>query len=202
MTDAPSPQPSRLWLYVALGFIGFWGLYLIFLGPSANERVPQLQSPGNLTADYSWAVADLDGNPVTFDRFKGKAVFLNIWATWCPPCVGELPSIARLAANPALKDVAFICAATDETRDDVKRFVERQGKEWTMTVLHATDLPPVFVTEGIPATFLIAPDGRIVSAEIGAADWDDPKVVDFLKNLASTAKPAGPESQGPTAAEK
>jgi thiol-disulfide isomerase/thioredoxin len=126
---------------------------------------------------------DLDGQPVDFGRFKGKAVFLNIWATWCGPCVQELPSIARLAGNPTLKDVAFVCVSTDDSAEPVKKFLK--GKGWPMTVLRATDCPAVFRTEGIPATFLIGPDGRIAASEVGSAEWDDPKVMDLLKKLAS-----------------
>jgi hypothetical protein len=60
-----------------------------------------------------------------------------------------------------------------------------------MTFLRAEQLPPVFSTEGIPATFLIAPDGRIAAAEVGSAQWDTPEVVRFLEKLAAGPKPAG-----------
>jgi hypothetical protein len=93
----------------------------------------------------------------------------------------ELPAIGRLAANPELAQVAFVCVATDESADVVKRFL--LDKSLPMTFLRAESLPPVFTTEGIPATFLIAPDGRIAAAEMGAAAWDDPSVVELLKKL-------------------
>ena len=62
-----------------------------------------------------------------------------------------------------------------------------RDKKWPMTVLRATELPDVFLTDGIPATFLIAPDGRIAASEVGAARWDDPSVVEFLERLAAPA---------------
>ncbi len=67
-------------------------------------------------ADYDWSLMDLDGQPVSFAKFKGKTVFLNIWATWCGPCVGEMPSIAKLARNPRLQDknIEFVCVSTDD----------------------------------------------------------------------------------------
>jgi thiol-disulfide isomerase/thioredoxin len=180
----PTEKSNRIWLYVAIGFVVFWGLTLTFFAPKIASRGPLLTNPGSSgSADYSWRLLDLDGQPVMFEKFKGKTVFLNIWATWCGPCVQELPSIARLAAEPSLKDVAFVCVSTDESAQTVKRFL--QGKNWPMTVLRATDCPSVFATDGIPATFLIGPDGTIAASEVGSADWDDPKVVALLSGLAA-----------------
>src|SRR5205823_4576372 len=119
--------------------------------------------------------------------YRGKAVFLNVWATWCGPCVRELPAIANLAANPRLKDVAFVCVATDEDQDAVRRFLAQ--RKLNLPVLHAVGRPPeVFATPYIPATFLIAPDGRIVHVEQGSAQWDDPAVVDKLETLAKSGR--------------
>ena len=132
-------------------------------------------------AAYSWRLTDLDGQPVEFGDYKGKTVFLNIWATWCPPCVAELPSIGRLAANPKLKNVAFLCVALAEPADAVKGFLK--GKNLPMTFLTAEDTPAVFSTQGIPATFLIASDGRVAASQIGGADWDNPEVVALLVSL-------------------
>ncbi len=141
-------------------------------------------------ASYDWSLVDLSDQPVMFSRFKGKTVFLNFWATWCGPCVGEMPSIVKLARNPQLqgKNIAFVCASTDSSSDVVREFVA--GKNWPMTILRTEKIPPVFYSEGIPATFVIAPDGRIVGFEVGAADWNQPEVVEFLDKLAAPAPPA------------
>ena len=65
-----------------------------------------------------------------------------------------------------------------------------EGVSWDMTFLRAEKVPAVFTTEGIPATFLIAPDGRIAATAVGGADWNEPHVVEFLEKLAGPAKPA------------
>ena len=139
-------------------------------------------------ADYNWSLVDLNDQPVSFAKFKGKTVFLNFWATWCGPCVGEMPSIAKLARNPRLqgKNIEFVCVSTDESP---RRFDGSCGKEsWTMTFLRTDKIPAVFITDGIPATFLIAADGRIAATEVGAADWNEPHVVEFLEKLAGPPK--------------
>ena len=189
------PRPDRSWLIIALVFLGFWVVYLIFFLP--GKRRP-LEGPRiDLPADYNWKLEDLSEQPVQFSRFKGKTVFLNIWATWCPPCVGEMPSIARLAENPRLKgkNIEFVCVSTDDSTDTVVRFV--RDKNWPMTVLRAQSLPPVFHTEAIPATYIITPGGRIVAAEVGANDWDNADVVAFLEKAATKPEPAGESVKSP-----
>lgn len=176
-----APKADRTWLYVALAFLVFWAIYLRVYGPGTSTA-PRLEGTGlTQPAEYSWTLRGLDGKPVSFEQFKGKPVFLNVWATWCPPCVREMPSIARLAADPKLKGVAFVCVSVDEQTETVKRFLE--GKGWPMTVLRAEGLPSVFSTDGIPATFIIAPDGKVVASEVGSADWDEPEVVAMLEDL-------------------
>src|SRR3954447_1328835 len=146
--DTPPTKPDRTWLWVALAFLAFWVVYLGFFGPR-NRRA--LENSGiDRPADYQWTLEDLDEQPVRFSRFQGKTVFLNVWATWCGPCIGEMPSIARLAASPRLqgKEVAFVCVSVDDSVAAVKSYV--RDKKWPMTVLHASSLPPIFTTDGIP----------------------------------------------------
>ncbi|MFO0950438.1 MAG: TlpA disulfide reductase family protein [Isosphaeraceae bacterium] len=192
MSQARKPQPSgpgpaRTFFYLGLAFVVFWVLYLRFFGPGMAGEEPQLEGTALAEpADYTWPLADLDGNVVEFSKYKGKTVFLNIWATWCGPCVREMPTIAALAAMPEMKDVAFVCVATDDTAGPVKSFLK--DKSWPMTILHTQHVPRVFATDGIPATFLIAPDGRVAASQVGSAKWDAPNVVAFLGKLNAGGK--------------
>jgi thiol-disulfide isomerase/thioredoxin len=183
MTEAHSP-PNRKLMYVAIALALFWLFCLkVFLPARPND----LENTGlSEPADYNWTLADLDGQAVPFAKFKGKTVFLNIWATWCGPCVGEMPSIAKLARDPRLqgKNIEFVCVSIAEPAETVRRFLT--DKHWTMTILRGDNTPAVFASDGIPATFLIDPDGRIAATKIGAADWNEPGVVAFLEKLAST----------------
>jgi thiol-disulfide isomerase/thioredoxin len=183
----PDPQPSsaRTWLYVLIAFAVFWIGYLVFFGPRASRPALLENSGMSQPAEYNWKLVDLEDRPVSFSRFKGKPVFLNVWATWCPPCVREMPSIAELATDPRLegKGVEFVCISVDETSAAVRQFL--RGKDWSMTFLRAESTPPVFSTTGIPATFLIAPDGRIAASEVGSANWHEPHVIEFLEKLAA-----------------
>ena len=180
-------RKDQTWLYVGLVFLVAWFVILRYYNPLRPSGAPLLGAGSDLgPADFSWKVDDLDGKPVEFASFQGKTVFLNVWATWCGPCVKEMPSIASLAADPKLKGVTFVCVSVDDSPDTVKRFLK--GKGWPMTILHASGVPKVFETDGIPATFIIAPDGKIVASVVGSAEWNDPEVVKFLAKLASDQK--------------
>lgn len=192
MSDATN-RPDRTWLFVGLGFAIFLVVYVGYAMVRFSTLAPPMlaRDAEPKRVDYGWTFSDLDGKPVAFERFRGKVVFLNVWATWCGPCIAELPSIARLAAEPRLKDkdVAFVCVSVDDAIEAPRDFA--RGQKWPMTVLHAASLPPLLTTDGIPATFVIDRDGRVVSRDVGAAAWDDPSVVAFLEELATaTARPS------------
>ncbi|QEH33891.1 Thiol-disulfide oxidoreductase ResA [Aquisphaera giovannonii] len=199
MTDASARRPDRTWLIIGLVFVAFWVVYLTFFVPGRGPNLAEMAM--DRPAEYRWPMEDLQGQAVSLERYRGKTVFLNVWATWCPPCVREMPSIADLARREMLKgkNIEFVCVSLDRDRDKVSDFI--RGKNWPMTFLHATDVPMAYETEGIPATFILSPAGRIVSAEVGASDWDRPDIVEFLQKTAETP-PAPDPSRDPVAPAK
>lgn len=179
-------RANRKWLAIGILFALFWGLCLALFGPGLPE--PSLEGSGTgEPASYNWTLFDLDDRPTTLLPFEGRTVFLNIWATYCGPCLKEMPSIARLAENPRLKgrDIAFVCVSLDESSGVVKAFLE--GRSWGMQYLRAEKLPAVFLADGMPATFIIAPDGRIAAKQVGPADWDREETVALLEKVAAEA---------------
>lgn len=196
MSTNSKSKDQYVWLRVGLVFVVAWVVYLRFFGPRDDHDgllPPELVGTGTtLPADYSWVLQDLEGKPVEFSRFRGKAVVLNIWATWCPPCVMEMPALAELAANPKLQGqpVEVVCVSVDENLSAPQNFMK--NKDWKMTILQSNNPPEVFASEAIPATYLIAPDGRIDVVQLGSAAWDHPSVVARMVKLAGEAgqKPA------------
>ena len=178
------------WAILALGLGVVWMAYLVLFGPAVDSpgglEPPRLAGTGSkVPVNFGWTLRDLDDKPVSFAQFQGRTVVVNIWATWCPPCRAEMPSLAALATNPQLKEqgIEVVCISTDESPDTLRRFVAK--KDWKMTMLRATDMIAAFMSDGIPATFILAPDGRVAASESGAARWDDPAVVTFLESLAA-----------------
>lgn len=137
--------------------------------------------PTQTEMDYNWRVRGLDGKEFDLGKTKGKVIFLNFWATWCPPCVAEMPSIQRLYDKIKTEGIDFICVS-DESRTKVSKFVKEKGFTFPIYTLIG-EKPQVFKTRGIPATFIISQDGQIVFKHVGGAKWDDKTSVDFIKKI-------------------
>ncbi len=131
-------------------------------------------------ADYNWHLTSLDGRELTFAEFQNKVVFLNVWATWCGPCVAEMPAIQRLHDAVSAEGIALVLVS-DEDADDVRRFVRGEG--YTFPVYLSPALPAPFETDGIPATFVVSREGRVVLSHLGAAAWDSTSCQSFLRAL-------------------
>lgn len=129
-------------------------------------------------------MVDLEGETIQFEDLKGKVIFLNIWATWCPPCIAEMPNIQSLYEKVGSDKIAFVMLSVDKAGlEKVKRFVDRKG--FTFPVyMPASPLPDEFYTQSIPTTFMISPQGKIVHKQVGMAEYDTPEVLKFLQDMA------------------
>lgn len=133
-------------------------------------------------ADYDWTLGTLDGDTLRLDRFHDRVLFINVWATWCPPCVGELASIERLRGSLDA-DVEFLLVSPEDAAP-VRRFLRRYG--YALPVyLEREEMPAAFGLRALPTTFVVDRAGRIVLKHRGAAEWDDAAVREFLAALAS-----------------
>lgn len=129
---------------------------------------------------YNWNLVDLEGNRFSFATTQGKVVVVNIWATWCPPCVAELPSFADLYKDYQDK-VVFAFLANDE-RDKVEAFIEKKG--YTLPVyFQASPTPAELETSSIPASYVISKNGKIVVDEKGAVNWNSAATRELLDEL-------------------
>lgn len=147
---------------------------------------PVSESKANPKFDYAFTVKDLKGNKISFDQYKGKVVFLNLWATWCGPCKAEMPGIHNLYVKMKGEPVEFVMLSID--KDKALSKVESYVKNNSYTF-------PVFMPSGylaeqlqvpsIPTTFVISKDGKIVMKEVGTRNYDTKKMMEFLKQQAA-----------------
>jgi thiol-disulfide isomerase/thioredoxin len=132
------------------------------------------------TAAYDWRLTALDGRELSFAEFQDKVVFLNVWATWCMPCVAEMPAIQRLHDAVSAEGIVLVLVS-DEDAAVVRQFVREEG--YTFPVYLTEALPAPFETEGIPATFIVNRQGRVVLTHRGPAAWDSAACQSFLRAL-------------------
>lgn len=143
------------------------------------------QAATSPAAGTGFMMAGLDGKPFPFENLRGKVVFLNIWATWCPPCLAEMPNIQSLYEKVGSDNVAFVMLSVDEgTNDKVQKFIDKKG--YTFPVYRpASQIPDEFQSSAIPTTFILSPEGRIMDRHEGMADYDTQEVQDYLRSLAT-----------------
>ena len=178
----------RQWLLIIL-LIGVW-----FAATRYNARMnltsggfsaPVLVEPAlPRKMATGWTLLDSNGKSFDWSMTKDKLILVNIWATWCPPCRAELPSLANLASDGTLSDsLLVLCVSTDDRPEALKSYLSKNKLE--LPAYFAPELPSDFVTEGIPATFLINSDGQLLGSEVGAANWHSSEFVNFLKSKRS-----------------
>lgn len=148
---------------------------LIMMAPSEVPSEEQKE-----IVSYDWTLKLVDGGEVNFLSSKERVALVNFWATWCPPCVAELPSMQGLYELYGDKvDFYFV---TMEDPKKVARFMEKKG--YTFPVYIEIQSPPKeLLTTTIPTTFLISSTGSIVIEKTGAAQWDSQKVQTKLDTL-------------------
>ncbi len=127
--------------------------------------------------------ADLDGTRLTLRDFRGRYVLLNVWATWCPPCRKELPSLDRLQAELGGADFQVVALSTDTGRDAaVLRLYQELDLDETGIFIDATGSAMrelgIF---GMPVTLLIDAGGNEVGRKLGPAEWDNPAALSFFR---------------------
>jgi len=153
--------------------------------PEAALPAPEFPPHGQMAAygqaDMAWTFQRMEGGTASLSDYRGKVVFLNFWATWCGPCVAEMPSIQKLHDSLGRDDVAFLLVS-DEEAPKIERFL--QGRSLTLPVFRTRGtVPSLFRTSAIPATFIIDGSGMVVLRRIGAARWDSEPSVTFLKTV-------------------
>ena len=154
----------------ALGVVLAGGLVLL------SRRGPKIAP--------DFAVTDLAGRTVRLSALRGKVVVLNIWATWCPPCVEEMPSIERLWSVLRGDDFALLAVSQDEEgRHSVEPFVARMGFSFPVFLDPDHEVGDRYGVWGYPETFIIDRNGYVVEHVIGPRDWASAESLASLRAL-------------------
>jgi len=130
---------------------------------------------------------DAQGHPQPLSAFKGRVVILNLWATWCAPCIAELPAVGKLAA--ALGDGKVAVVAVNASHDDAAKvadFLKSHGAG-NLAVYRDPDLSVLtaFGSQGLPFSVVIDANGREIARASGPMKWDDPAAIAYFKALGS-----------------
>jgi peroxiredoxin len=156
-------------------------LLLSFIAVAACSRreAPQPAMEGKPAPDFT--LPDLDGQKTRLSDLKGKVVLVNFWATWCPPCREEVPSMAVLNRLMAGKPFRMLAISIDQGgKEAVEAFFRNSGTALPTLLDVDGTASRLYGTTGVPETFVIDRKGVIIKKVIGALNWSDPEVLRFL----------------------
>lgn len=153
------------------------------LETASSEVTETIAKPNYPLADYNLKVKNLDGSYVNLAEHKGKVIFLNFWATWCLPCVAELPGINKMYNQLKDENIVFLLISNEST-EKVAKYKERKKFDVPFHIIDSTGyIPRMYQSPSIPTTFLINKNGEIIRASAGAENWDDEAFITELKKL-------------------
>lgn len=184
---------KKRWWTIALDFI-FAGLLIAMLFPATRKPLsaflirqtlfsPSEQENVVYLSDNDWSMqlaSEREERVMSLAQFQGKPVFLNFWATWCPPCIAEMPSIQELY-NEYKDEVAFVLVS-NESVDVIRNFFDKHDYSFPVYILRG-GVPAVFETSTIPSTYLIGSNGRLLISKTGAAKWNSSKMRSLLDGI-------------------
>ncbi len=161
------------WLNVILAGIVLFLLLQRFgyLLPSPDARPPKVEERGTFAPDFQ--LSSLKGKEVRLSSFRGRVVLISFWATWCPPCRAEMPSMQKL--YDAFKDRGFTILAVSSDRlgrDVVEPFMREYGLTFSALIDPRGKVGPLFRVPGIPTNFVLDKHGRIAYQGVGPRDWN------------------------------
>ncbi|MEQ8471472.1 MAG: TlpA disulfide reductase family protein [Marinoscillum sp.] len=122
-------------------------------------------------------LADLKGETLDKEQFKNKIVILNLWATWCTPCIREMPDLVKMQ-NELPGDFVLLLAS-DESLEKIQQFIERRPFDLAFAQIQ-TSIESLGVYS-LPTTFIIGKDGQLLETLVGAREWDSPEQIEQLK---------------------
>jgi thiol-disulfide isomerase/thioredoxin len=164
-------------------------MYFVIAKPMTERAMKAIVArPPPFPSQRQKAIFDIacqrsDGSPLDFSTLRGKVVVLNVWATWCGPCMAELPSLAQLSVHYAGKDdLRVVCVSAEKA----SRIWPKMSTHEAASLLYSTDghrLPALYSTSTIPATFIISKNGEVVFQHIGSANWSNEETFRYLDGL-------------------
>ena len=126
---------------------------------------------------------DLEGSQFSLRDFRGKTLFINYWATWCNPCLAEMPSMVELYnMYKDNQDIVFLYLSK-ENKNTIIDYIPKDETLSQLPLYKIISDDELFSTRGIPTTFIVDSSGEVVVKDVGSAIWNDQSVIDYLNNI-------------------
>ncbi len=161
-------------------------------GPSTASASDELLMPmpeAPLAPDFE--LSGPNGETYRLSDFLGRPLIVNFWATWCPPCRAEMPAMQRAWQQLEPEGIGLIAINVGEEADAVSAFLEQVPVSFPLPLDTDSKVTQRWPLRGLPTTFVMAPDGRLVYKATGEREWDDPAVLELVRALKTDETRAG-----------
>ena len=191
MTKPPAPAKrpwglTLLWLVPVVFFLLVLAYGLLTRPSTDPETLPRVGQP---LADFT--LPDMQGRAIQLSALRGKVVFINVWATWCPPCVEEMPTMQRLHERLHGRGLEVLAISLDALGTQV---VEPFMRDYRLTFTTVLDpkgtIERLYRTGGVPESFIVDKHGRLVEKIVGPRDWTHPHILAMFERLLADQTPA------------
>ncbi|MBL6912011.1 MAG: TlpA family protein disulfide reductase [Candidatus Marinimicrobia bacterium] len=160
--------------------------YVKELMEAPELKAPTLEEMTTTVVDFDFNLLqfeDLEGSEFSLRDFKGKTLFINYWATWCNPCLAEMPSMVKLYEQyKDNEDIVFLYLSK-ESRDTIIDYIPKDEALAKLPLYKIITDDELFSTRGIPTTFIVDSSGEILVKDVGSAKWDDQSVINYIDNI-------------------
>lgn len=155
-------------------------IFLMMLGfMGCGQKTTQSNGSNRALSLPAMVIMNEQGSQIDLTSLKGKRVFVNLWATWCPPCVAEMPSIQALYNKTNSEKTAFVLISFDKNFETAKDWMKQ--KQFNMPIYDGnTELPELFQVEGIPTTFIFNENGEVIFSTVGSENYATQKFVNLM----------------------
>ncbi|HUA83128.1 MAG TPA: TlpA disulfide reductase family protein [Bryobacteraceae bacterium] len=165
--------------WLLLGSIVLLGAALVWVVGGTLQ--PKITNAGDTAPNFK-VLAD-DGKTITRSDFGGKLLVLNFWASWCPPCVAETPSLEQFAKEFAPQGVVVVGVSSDTNADRYHQFIKRYGISFETAMDPSADISASYGTFQIPETYIIDRNGKVLEKVISDQNWMDPEFLARIRKM-------------------
>ncbi len=145
-----------------------------------KENIKEI-SPGVPAPDFS--LQNIEGESISLSDYKGKVILLNFWASWCGPCIAEMPSIENLHKTVKDENIQVVTINLGESKDVVSNFMSKNGYSFNSLLDSDNSVAGIYGIRSIPTTYIINKEGNIVASKLGSHEWDSEGVISILREL-------------------
>lgn len=158
-------------------------LFAVLLLPQSGQAISGLMPVVGKPAAVAFSLPDLDGKVHKLADYRGKVVLVNFWATWCPPCRKEMPSMQRVWERLRAKGFVILAVDVGEDEDGVIPFMMEYDVDFPILLDQDSKVVNQWPVRGLPTSFLLDREGRLIYRAIGGREWDRSELFQVIENM-------------------